>query len=101
MKAQSGEIDCLVIPIAKNNLYVGEKGIYLDMVGFEIKTPKEGSKDTHLIKQSLSKDVREKMSEEELKAVPILGNMSIGNASSGSDPVSSPVAQPETDDLPF
>jgi len=31
---QSGPVPCLVIPIAKNRLFTGDKGIYLDIVGF-------------------------------------------------------------------
>jgi hypothetical protein len=27
MKSKSGEIECLIIPIEKNQLFVGEKGI--------------------------------------------------------------------------
>lgn len=100
MKAKSGEIDCLVIPIELNNLFVGEKGVYLDIVGFELKNPKEGSRDTHLLKQSFSKEIREKMTDDELKAVPILGNLAF-NPFSERDPVSNPEPQPEADDLPF
>lgn len=99
MNSKSGEMECIVIPIDLNRLFRGEKGIYLDMVGFEIRNPKEGSKDTHIIKQGLSKDDREAMSEEEQKAMPILGNLAI--LSGERESVSSPVAQEESDDLPF
>ena len=100
MKAQSGEIECLIIPIVKNQLFVGEKGIYLDLIAFEVKDKKEG-KDTHLIKQSFSKEVREAMSDEELKAVPILGNLRISDGFQEKEPVSSTEVQGEIDDLPF
>ena len=100
MNGKSGELNCLVIPIDLNNLYTGEKGIYLDLVGFEIKNPKEGSRDTHLLKQSFSKEIREEMTDDELKAVPIIGNLSM-NPFTERDPVSNPAPQAESDDLPF
>ncbi len=75
MKGKNGNIECLIIPINENKLYKGQKGVYLDIVGFEIKEHTADSKDTHLLKQSLPKDVREQMSEEDLQKMPILGNM--------------------------
>jgi hypothetical protein len=92
---------CLMIPIVENHLFEGEKGIYLDLVAFDIDKPKENG-DTHLIKQSFSKEQREKLGPEFLKALPILGNakMSSGQRSEpepkGSDTVA---ATPEN--LPF
>ncbi|WP_372775634.1 hypothetical protein [Mangrovibacterium sp.] len=75
MKGKSGDIECLVIPIAGNNLIKGEKGVYLDLIGFELKEKIGDRKDTHLVKQSLPKEVTEKMSDEQKHAMPILGNM--------------------------
>ena len=100
LKGKSGDLECFCIPIDINHIFRGEKGLYLDMIAFDIKNVKEGMKDTHLIKQSLPKDVREKMSEDELKTMPILGNMRISEGSSG-EPISSPVVKSEEDDLPF
>ena len=95
------EIECIVIPIEKNNLFKSEKGnIYLDIIAFELKEPKHG--DTHLVKQSLPKKVREGMSKEALDAMPILGNlkvMGLQEATPNSD--SEGVVQSENDDLPF
>jgi hypothetical protein len=101
MKATSGEIDCLVIPIDQNKLYRGEKGIYLDLIAFDL-PQKEGSKDTHLVKQSFSKEVREAMTEEELKSLPILGNLSMWyDGTNTQEPISSAAPISENDDLPF
>lgn len=75
MKGQNGNIECLVIPIAANNLFAGEKGVYLDLQGFELKEKKADRKDTHLVKQSLPKEVFEKMTDDQKMAMPILGNM--------------------------
>jgi hypothetical protein len=102
MKAQSGEIDCLVIPIEQNNLFRGEKGIYLDLIAFELSNKKEGQKDTHLVKQSLPKDIREKMSEEQLNQMPIIGNLMVWSEGNyQSEPVMNPTPIDEKDDLPF
>jgi hypothetical protein len=101
MKAKSGLIDCIVIPIDQNNLFRGEKGIYLDMIAFEIKNKQNDSKDTHLIKQSLPKEIREKMTQDELNAMPILGNISVWGEHAESEPVSSPAPIDPGNDLPF
>lgn len=99
-KGQTGEQECLIIPIDKNKLYKGEKGLYLDLTAIEIKNPSNGQKDTHLIKQSFSKDVYEKMSEDERKATPILGNAIVWGESSRNEPE---LAKPTdaSDDLPW
>ena len=103
MTGQTGPVECLVIPIALNKLFKGTSGIYLDIVGFEIDPAKrkEGNKDTHILKQSFSKEVREAMTEDELRSLPILGNLQVWDGTSSTEPLSSPVAQAENDDLPF
>lgn len=97
------DVDCIVIPIAQNNFFKSEKGaVYADFIGFDIANPKEGSKDTHIVKQSFSKEVQEKMTEEEKKALPIFGNHivwdNVGSASS-TESVAQTAASEE--DLPF
>lgn len=65
---------CMVIPIEDNHLYVGDKGVYLDVTAFELReTGRNG--DTHLLKQSLPKNAYQSMSEEERRAQPLLGSM--------------------------
>ena len=92
----------LVIPIVDNHLFEGEKGIYLDLVGFEIKAPKEGE-DTHILKQSFKKEELEKMTEEQRKALPILGNarVSSGFAHKEPEPKGSETIHAGLKDLPF
>jgi hypothetical protein len=68
------KLKVLIIPIEENKLYVGEKGVYLDITAIEIKNKVGDSKDTHLLKQSFAKEVYEAMSESERTASPILGN---------------------------
>ena len=65
---------CLVIPIEENHLYEGEKGIYADFIAWEMKERKENGT-THLLKQSLSKEVRSAMTDEQKKSLPIFGDM--------------------------
>ena len=82
MTATASGKRCIVIPIEDNHLFVGkdEKAIYLDIVGFDF-TPKNAEdKSTHLLKQSFPKAVREAMTEEQRKALPILGNAQVGQA---------------------
>lgn len=98
---QLGPVDCIVIPIEKNKLFVGEKGIYLNMICFGF-TPKEvGDKRTHIVKQSFSKEIREAMTEEELKKLPILGDLTEWSGQSEQTVTSSNEIQDEISDLPF
>ena len=65
---------CLVIPIEENHLYEGEKGIYADFIAWEMREKKENGA-THLIKQSLPKEVRDGLTDLEKKALPIFGDL--------------------------
>jgi len=94
----------LVIPIAENNLIEGEKGIYLNIVGFDYEDKSDKQyKDTHLLKQSFKKDELAKMSDEQKKALPILGNARVsGSTGHGeSEPKGSNEVANGVDDLPF
>ena len=103
INGSAGPVECLVIPIEKNKLFIGEKGVYLDLIAFEIDPAKRKgeSKDTHLVKQSFSKDEREKMTEEQLKELPIIGNFQVWSGLQEAEAVSSMEVQDETSDLPF
>ena len=102
MQGLNGMVECLVIPIALNNLYKGEKGIYLDLIAFEIEKKANDSKDTHLVKQSLSKEVREKMTDAEIKAMPIIGNLQVWSGVTEAEPKTDVNAvADEKSDLPF
>ena len=103
INGQAGLTECLVIPIEKNKLFIGDKGIYMDLIAFEIDPTKitADRKDTHLVKQSFSKEVRDAMTEEDLKKLPILGGLQVWSGNGESEPVSSNVVQDEIDPLPF
>lgn len=102
-------VDAILIPIAKNNLFLSDKGnVFMDLVLFENKEPLK-DKDgliiqTHMIKQSLPKDVREKQTKEEKMNQPIIGSACIiGNFVRDEKPAiqDEDVSVPEEDDLPF
>lgn len=97
---------CLVIPIEENNIFISTdennrpKAAYLDLRA--LKNPNYD--ETHMIKQSLPKEVREKMTDEEKKAMPILGGLKPANfeAQNGASTCDAPFAQAQNlDELPF
>jgi len=99
---------CLVIPVEENHLFVSTdesgkpKAVYLDLTAWAMKNPKY--EDSHMIKQSLPKEVRDAMTDEEKNAQPILGSMKPVNfeAHNGASDCIAPFAQPENlDELPF
>ncbi len=97
---------CLVIPIEENHLYEGEKGFYADFIAWEMREKKENGA-THIIKQSLPKDARDRMSEEEKRALPIFGDLRDAmTEKKGLETYSVPAqagyaTEPPVDDLPF
>lgn len=102
-QGKNDTFDCLVIPIKVNHLYSGEKGVYLDLTAIEVQNKRNESKNTHLIKQNLPKDVYNKMSDDDKKKLPILGN-AIDWSKQNFEPEPQNYTMPETennDDLPF
>ena len=110
VKGKTGEKQGVFIPIEDNKLFVSKdgsnrsKGAYLNFVAFGNEQPGKFG-DTHMIKQSFGKDTRSKMSEEEKRAIPILGNMKpmeFNNATHAVETTVAPVAHEEDDEsLPF
>jgi len=105
IKGKSGnKVKCLVIPILENKLFQGEKGVYLDLIGFEIKNKSNDSKDTHLVKQSFQKEVYEVMSEDQKRAMPVIGNLIVWERQEPDSQLSNEISDldnDEVDDLPF
>ena len=101
MKTPKGA-ECIVIPIVENYLFIGEKGIYLDIVGFEVKNPEPG-KDTHLLKQSFSKEKLATFTDEQKQSLPIIGNARISTTHSEPEPndLNPGTVADGIDDLPF
>lgn len=96
------------IPIEDNAIFVtaGDdqkaRGAYIDFMAWENQQPGKYG-DTHGIRQSLPKEVRGRMTEEQLKAVPYFGNMKPHEVQNASQTVEAPATQVEetTDELPF
>lgn len=110
LKASSGEIKCLIIPVDDNNLFISEKtgSIYLDCTCTELQTPKY--EQTHFIKRRYTKEQYYQMDAEDRKNIPILGNLSPqkewnnnGVDNSQSQPRIQPnqVSNNNSNDLPF
>lgn len=95
------DVECLLIPLAQNGLKNGEYGVVFETVGFSYDNKGKG-KSTHIIKQSFPKDVLDKMSDDEKKAMPIFGNHVNWDEASGVGNNSAPAQSVESDeDLPF
>ena len=73
LKGKTATKRCLIIPVDEANLYVGEKGAYLNMTAIEMREPKYS--ETHCVKQSLDRERYDAMTDEERNAQPILGGM--------------------------
>lgn len=79
-KGKTGIVKGIFIPIQQNYLFEGKDGaVYLDIICFEMKEAKDFA--THLVKQSLPKDVREKMTDTQKKEQPIIGNLNFQDQS--------------------
>jgi hypothetical protein len=97
-KGNAGPVECLIIPLEANYLFKGEKGVYLDLTAFELKERKENK--THLIKQTIPKEIFKEMTDEQKRTTPILGDVSTWEHQD-SEPVSDLTTLPEGSDLPF
>lgn len=102
-KGQSGMIKGLFIPVEANHLFEGKDGnFYLDLVAFDLKNATKDQ--THLVKQSLPREVREKMSKEELEAMPIIGSLNVSIGGGANQTPNNPkqgVTLGEGDEVPF
>lgn len=97
----------IFIPIDDNNLFISAdenlraKGAYLDFIAWENQQPGKYG-DTHSLRQSLAKEVREQMTEEEQKAIPFIGNMKPYELQNASQSAHAPAVEVYSeDDLPF
>lgn len=101
LKGKAATKRCLVIPIDDAQLFLGEKGIYLNLTGVEMQEVRYD--DTHFVKQQLPKDVYQAMTEEERTKQPILGSMRPIASTQRQMEVktTTDTTQVEPDDLPF
>jgi len=73
LKGKTETKRCLIIPVDESGLFVGEKGVYLNMTAIEMENPKFS--ETHCVKVSLDKEKFEALTEEQRRALPIIGGM--------------------------
>lgn len=99
MKGRAATKLCLVIPVEDANLFAGQKGTYLDLAAFAVRNPQYG--DTHCVKQSLDRLVRQVMTNEERKAQPIIGNMRPLRQEPQEQAIPAAGLVDSDDDLPF
>jgi hypothetical protein len=101
-----GEV-LICIPVKANQLFLSEKkNVYLDIVGFDFEDKTDTKyPNTHLLKQSFSKEALAAMSEDVKKALPILGNARVNTGAERSEPAPNSVMGGDVakgvDDLPF
>ncbi len=69
VKREDGRV-CIAIPTS--TLFVTEKGCYLNLAIWEQANQQYSS---HLVKQSFSKEYNAKLTDEQRRAIPIIGNM--------------------------
>ena len=73
LPGQKGPTKCIVMPVDDCHLYIGEKGVYLDLTAYQYKDQK--FVDTHFIKPNLPKEVFEAMTKEQQDAIDICGGV--------------------------
>lgn len=74
LKGNAETKKCVIIPIDEcNGMFLGEKGCYLSLTALEMKESKYY--DTHCIKVDIPRERREAMTDEERRAMPILGGL--------------------------
>lgn len=104
LKGNTATKRCLVIPIDESGMYLGEKGVYLNLTAIEMREERYG--DTHVLKQSLPKEVYQAMTDEERNAQPILGSLkplepAPAKQMQVTQTTDAATAVGEPDDLPF
>jgi hypothetical protein len=111
IKGKSSSKMCVCIPIEDNHLFVSTddnlkaKAVYADVNVNQYEEGKSQYGDTHYLRLSVPKEIREKMTDEEKKAIPYLGNMKPSQIQQKqSADIESPtysVPEDDMDDLPF
>lgn len=92
---------CICIPVDDNpEIFVGEKGVYLNLTAVEMKEPRQYG-DTHFLKGNVPEKVYKSLSDEERKSQPIVGQMRPLVRKEQPAPEVSAVQAEVEDDLPF
>lgn len=90
LPAQDGSnVECLVIPINNGYLFNGEKGVYMNTVTAQRKTPSYGW--THSVKISATTEFYKTLTDEQRKAIPFIGDAKpMGEGGGGTSQVTEP-----------
>lgn len=100
IKGKTSTKRCVVIPVDDSRLFVGEKGVYLNLTAIEMREARYD--ETHCLKLDLGKEERETMTEEEIRTMPILGGLKPIERRSTEMPFNTSIDVSESeDDLPF
>ena len=106
--------DCIVIPVEDCHLFVGEKGVYLDLSAYEFREQKYA--DSHMVKQSFSKETIEEIKQLALIVNPDLKENDLQEVVNKANPIIGGIKpfqktemqptqvsdfEPQPDDLPF
>lgn len=95
---------CLCIPLDSEDIFAGDKGVYLDLNAYETQQSQYG--DTHMLRVRLNKERYNTLTEEQRRAVPIVGNMRPMQGEVERQAEAAPMAvaaklNDEDDDLPY
>jgi hypothetical protein len=103
IQGKTEKVECVCIPTSE--FYHGKNGeLYLTLSVHERQTPGTYG-DTHFIKQQLEKESYNRLTEEQRKEIPIIGNMKPSQFGQKIETVTPEIVTPATDiltsDLPF
>ncbi|MCQ2058690.1 MAG: hypothetical protein MJY71_02535 [Bacteroidaceae bacterium] len=112
IKGSTATKHCICIPIAEAGLFEGEKGVYLNITGVAMQEARYS--DTHFLRVNVDRAKYDAMTEEQRKAIPIIGGMHELGGSSQQQPkqqqtpaerarsiAAAQQAERKGDDLPF
>lgn len=101
IKGKTSMKQCICIPTDANGVFVGQKGIYIDLRVSELAEDRQKFDDTHVVRQSFPKGVFEKMTDEQKKNIPLLGGMKPVQQSSNKALDNAPEVVADGDELPY
>lgn len=111
IKGKTASKQCICIPVIDNYVFMSAddnmkaKGAYVDINANQYEGGTSQYGDTHYLRLAVPKEIREKMTEEEKKAIPYLGNMKPSQyqqpQSAEVETATYSVPEDDLDDLPF
>lgn len=75
IQGKNSSKNCICIPTDATGVFVGSKGVYIDLRISELAEDKQRYEDTHIVRQSFPKDMYEQLSEDDRRSIPLLGGM--------------------------